>query len=317
MKALSIDLGGTHATCAVIQDKQIVASEVVDSDSGRGLGSVLPQFADTLRKLAKQTDMPLSQFAGVALSFCGMVNTKETRVTSTNQKYDDATAIDFCAWSQREFGLNFRIENDARMALLGEWYAGGAQGFDNVVMFTLGTGIGGAAMIEGRLLRGKHHQAGCLGGHFPALFNGRKCTCGAIGCAEAEAAGWSLPFVCRETPGFESSQLSKEPSLNFECVFRLAKAGDSVALAVRDRCIRVWSANTVAAIHAFDPEVVVYGGGVMRSADVILPAIQAYVNEHAWTPWGKVQVHAAQLGNNAGLLGAIPLLSEGHAVGVA
>jgi len=317
MKALSIDLGGTHATCAVIQDSQIVASEVVDTDSAHGLQSVLPFFATTLCKLAANSGIHLSEFSGVALSFCGMVNTKETRVTSTNQKYDDATSIDLNAWSQSAFGLKLRIENDARMALLGEWYAGGAQGFDNVVMFTLGTGIGGAAMIEGRLLRGKHHQAGCLGGHFPALYNGRKCTCGAIGCAEAEAAGWSLPFVVKETPGYESSLLAKEPSINFENVFRHAAAGDPVALAVRDRCIRIWSVNTVAAIHAFDPEVVVYGGGVMRSADIIVPAIQSYVSEHAWTPWGKVQVRAAKLGNNAGLLGAVPLLSEGHAVGVA
>lgn len=317
MKALSIDLGGTHATCAVIDDREILDFEVVDTNAARGLASVLPVFAATLRKLASKSGTPLSDFSGVGFSFCGIVNTAESRVTSTNQKYDDATGIDLAAWAQGEFGLKLRIENDARMALLGEWYAGGAKGYGSVVMFTLGTGIGGAAMIDGKLLRGKHHQAGNLGGHFPALYNGRKCTCGAIGCAEAEAAGWSIPFVAKETPGYESSGLAKEPSINFECVFRLAAAGDPVALAVRDRCIRIWSVNTVAAIHAFDPEIVIYGGGVMRSADVIIPAIQQYVSDHAWTPWGKVQVRAAQLGNNAGLLGAVPLLAEGHAVGVA
>jgi glucokinase len=317
MKALSIDLGGTHATCAIINDRQVLSTEVVYTNSAHGLNSVLPLFANTLRNLAKRTGLSLTEFAGVAFSFCGMVNTAESRVTSTNQKYDDATSINLSEWAKREFGLPLRIENDARMALLGEWYAGGAQGFDNVVMFTLGTGIGGAAMIEGRLLRGKHHQAGCLGGHFPALFNGRKCTCGAIGCAEAEAAGWSLPLVCKETPGFEKSALASEETLGFKQLFNHAAKGDAVAIVVRDRCIRIWSVNTVAAIHAFDPEVVVYGGGVMKSGDIIIPAIQAYVNEHAWTPWGKVQVRAATLGNNAGLLGAVPLLSEGRAVGVA
>ena len=71
---------------------------------------------------------------------------------------------------------------------------GAARGCDNVVMITLGTGIGGAAMIEGKLLRGKHAQAGCLGGHLPAKVGGRACTCGAIGCLEAEASGWALPL---------------------------------------------------------------------------------------------------------------------------
>ncbi len=78
------------------------------------------------------------------------------------------------------------------MALLGERYAGAGRGFDDIVMTTLGTGIGGAAMIGGKLLRGKHAQAGCLGGHIPVKFGGRQCTCGAIGCAEAEASGWSF-----------------------------------------------------------------------------------------------------------------------------
>lgn len=317
MKAFSIDLGGSHATCAIIDDRTIVSAEVVSTDAAQGLQSVLPLFADTLRTLARRNNLPLADLGGVALGFCGMVNTAEGRVTSTNQKYDDATRIDLPAWAKGEFGLPFRIENDARMALLGEWYAGGAHGFNDVVMFTLGTGIGGAAMIEGRLLRGKHHQAGCLGGHFPALFNGRKCTCGAIGCAEAEAGGWSIPLVCQETPGFESSALAQEKTIDFENLFRHAAAGDTVATAVRDRCIRIWSVNTVAAIYAFDPEIVIYGGGVMRSGAIIIPAIQSYVHDHAWTPWGKVQVRAAQLGNNAGLLGAVPLLTEGRAVGVA
>ncbi len=310
MKALAVDLGGGHATCAVVHDRTILMAEDFKVEASGGIRSVLPTVADMLRKLADRAAVPLSDCGGVAFSFCGMVNSRESRIISTNQKYDDAPGIDLCAWSQRELGLPLSIENDARMALLGEWYAGAAVGISDVVMFTLGTGIGGAAMVQGSLLRGKHHQAGCLGGHSPVLFSGRKCTCGAVGCAEAEAAGWSLPLVCREWPGFHQSALAKEDCIDFELLFKWAKAGDSVAQAVRDRCLQVWAVNTVAAIHAFDPEVVVYGGGVMRSAEAILPFIQSYVDQHAWTPWGKVQVRLAQLGNNAALLAAVPLLLE-------
>jgi len=74
------------------------------------------------------------------------------------------------------------------MALLGERHAGAAAGCDDVVMVTLGTGVGGAAMIGGRLLRGRHFQAGCLGGHLPVRFDGRRCICGAVGCVETEAS---------------------------------------------------------------------------------------------------------------------------------
>src|SRR5258706_6097009 len=135
-------------------------------------------------------------------------------------------------WSRQDFGLPLRIENDARMALLGERYAGAARGFDDVVMTTLGTGIGGAAMIGGTLIRGKHAQAGCLGGHLPVLFNGRTCTCGNIGCPEAEAAGWSIPAVSSDWPGYADSDLGKGELGNFEKRFRYAAEEDAVATAL-------------------------------------------------------------------------------------
>src|SRR5207249_10526624 len=85
---------------------------------------------------------------------------------------------------------------------------------------------------------------------------------------------------------------------------------DAVALAVRDRCLGVWCAAAIALVHAYDPEIIVLGGGVMKSALSIIPILQSHVEKYAWTPWGKVQVRAAELGNNAALLGAVPLLSE-------
>ena len=310
MKALAIDLGGTHATCAVLDDHSILAEQVVSTDGTQGLRPVLPMFARTFRQLLQTTGVAAEDCAGIAFSFCGLADTRIGRIVSTNQKYDDAVGIDFMDWSRQEFGLLLRIENDARMALLGEQYAGAARGYTDVVMTTLGTGIGGAAMIGGTLIRGKHAQAGCLGGHLPVLFNGRTCICGNIGCPEAEAAGWSLPLVARDWPGYADSALGKDEPVNFEKLFRYAAKRDPVATALRDRCLQIWAASTTGLIHAYDPEIVVYGGGVMKSADIILPFVQAYVEKHAWTPWGKVKVKAAELGNNAGLLGAIPLLME-------
>jgi glucokinase len=165
-------------------------------------------------------------------------------------------------------------------------------------------------MIEGKLLRGKHSQAGCLGGHIPVLFTGRACNCGAVGCAEAEAAGWSLPLVVKDWPGLSQSTLSKYPDVGFKELFDEAVCGDRIAVAIRDRCLNVWAATAVGLVHAYDPEIIVIGGGIMKSADAIIPYVESYVQKHSWTPWGKVQVRAAELGNNAALLGAVPLLSE-------
>ena len=88
-----------------------------------------------------------------------------------------------------------------------------------------------------------------------------------------------------------------------------------MAIAVREHCLRVWSANAVALIHAYDPTMLVYGGGVMKSASSILPAIQDYVARYAWTPWGTVQIKGAELGDDAGIMGAVPLFDDAPPLG--
>ena len=310
MKALAIDLGGTHATCGLLDDRVIVAHETIDTDRARSLGAMLPVFADSFRGLLKEAILDFEDCAGVAIGFAGLVDSRQGRVVSTNQKYEDATKIDLPRWSRETFNLPLRIENDARLALLGEAYGGAARGLQDVVMMTLGTGIGGVAMIEGKLLRGKHSQAGCLGGHLPVRYDGRPCSCGAIGCAESEASGWALPFLLKDWPGISESSLSKYPEIGFKEIFAEAAHGDRAAAGIRDHCLRIWAVDAVGLVHAYDPEMIVIGGGVMKSADVIIPYVESYVQKYAWTPWGKVKVRAASLGNNAALIGAIPLLSE-------
>ena len=310
MKALAVDLGGTHAGCGVVEDSRILAHESVDTARAKSLAVFLPKISEVLRSLIKQTGLALQDLSGVAIGMPCIVDSRAMRALATHGKYDDAKEIDLCAWSRDEFGLPLRLENDARMALLGECFGGAAKGYSDVIMMTLGTGIGGVVMMERKLIRGRHFQAGCLGGHLPVLFNGRPCTCGNVGCAEAEASGDSLTVIVNAWPGVSESSLSKYSALGFKELFLEASAGDCVAIEVRDRCLKIWAADAVAMVHAYDPEILVIGGGVMKSADLILPTIEAHVHRYAWTPWGKVQVRAAELGNNAALLGAVPLLSE-------
>ncbi len=239
-----------------------------------------------------------------------IVDTRTNRVLSALKKYEDATDIDLSGWCRDRLGLDLRIENDARMALLGEQYAGAGHGEEDLVMMTLGTGIGTAALVHGRLLRGTHFHAACLGGHFTVNIDGRLCQCGNVGCAESEASGWALPLIAAGWPGLESSSLARIPAIGFFDLFTHAHAGDSVAIQMRDHCLNIWGAAAVSLIHAYDPSALILGGGVMGSAEQIVPAIQAYVDRHVWSSWGKPQVRAAELGNTAALLGAIPLLTE-------
>jgi glucokinase len=177
-------------------------------------------------------------------------------------------------------------------------------------MVTLGTGIGGAAMVEGKLLRGRHFQAGCLGGHFTINLDGKPCNCGNVGCVEAEASSWSIPERARSDPGFSSSLLASAEVIDYMTLFSLARERDPLAERLVRHSINAWSSGIVNMIHAFDPERVIIGGGIMRSSDQILPHIAEYVKRHAWTPWGTVQIAAAQDMDNAALLGIGYLLQQ-------
>ncbi len=307
MKVVAADVGGTHVSCAAVDDGRLLEVCSVEADSHGRLATLLPTLSRTVRELRSRHG---DNFEGIGFGFCGLVDHHAGRVVSTNHKYSDAAEIDLLSWARQEFGLRLALENDARLALLGERHSGAARNSNDVVMMTLGTGIGTAAVMGGCLIRGKHFQAGCLGGHFTIVAGGRLCSCGARGCFEAEASTYALPDVCRSWDGFEASALADEETLDFATLFRCADLGDVVACQIRSRCIEIWAACALSLVHAYDPELLIVGGGVMRSSYPILAAIQQHVDSYAWTPWGKVRVAAASLGSNAALLGAVPLLEE-------
>ena len=311
MRALSIDLGGTHIGCAVVEETRVLAYSSVPISNIHSLATALPEIEKTLHQLLLEVNVKSNKCAGIVMGFPGIVDTCSGAILSTLEKYDDAPRLNLAARFQRSFGLPFRIENDARLALLGEHYAGVGQRFANVVMMILGTGIGTAAMIKGQVLRGVHGQAGILGGHFQLTPGGRQCVCGNLGCAESEASGWSMPLIAKAWTGFSASSLASRRKIDFGSLFAAASRGDAVAQAIRDHCFQVWARNAVALIHAYDPEMVVVAGGILQSnREQTVSFIQKYVAKHAWTSWGKVPVRATQCGVQAVLLGAIPLIRE-------
>lgn len=298
----AVELGGTHATVALVGKNGLHAKETFALPSTEKLEPLLRLIEEKFASLRGNAEV-----VGLALGFCGLVDATNHCVTSTNGKYEDAVAIDLQAWSQQQLGLPLRLENDVRMALLGEAVAGAAQNESDVVLLTLGTGIGSAVMMNGQLLRGKHGQAGNLCGHIAVGHQGRLCNCGGVGCAESEASGWGLPAMSRDWPGFATSELAKD-TVNFKRLFELAASGEQVSLEIRNRCLAIWADTAVAAVHSFDPELVLLGGGVMRSGDIILKTITERLKQ-AWTPWGHVRVAATELGEDAALYGALHMFA--------
>ncbi|MDR3688149.1 MAG: ROK family protein [Fimbriimonas sp.] len=296
MAVLAIDLGGTRIKLGVVQDGQILARTILDARSQEGLEAHLPMITEQLKEIAP------AQAEGIGMAFPSLVDSRTGKVTRDSGKYRDSLDLDLNAWIEREFAIPFAIENDARLATIGEWRFGAGRGFENVVMITLGTGIGTSAVIGGRVLRGPHGQAGCLGGHTIANVGGHRCPCGAIGCAEAEASTSNLDLLAHEDPGFRTSALHRESRLDYAAVFRAARQGDTCAMRLRDRSLDVWASVGISLVHAYDPEILIYGGGIMAAGEEVLGPVRERVLRDAWMPWGTLSVVPSQLGDDAALL---------------
>jgi glucokinase len=307
---LACDLGGTRIKIGIVRGGRLLAKTVEPANSKNGLEPQLPVLKAAWLSLLEELDLRLDDCTGATVAFPSLIDTKTGRILAEYGKYADAMDIDLRAWSQAELGLPMAIENDARMAMIGEWRAGAGRGVDNLVMMTIGTGLGTSAVIDGRVLRGTHGQAGVLGGHLTVRYSGRLCSCGNIGCAEAEASTAYLADLATARPDFATSGLAHEPVLDFAAVFRHAADGDPCAVALRDHSLLVWSSLAVNLIHAYDPELLILGGGVMASADEILPAVRQHVARHAHTPWGKVRVVASQLGDSAAMVAGEWLINK-------
>ncbi len=302
--SVAIDLGGTIVKIGLLKEGQLIDRKEVVAQSASGLKSQLPELEQVIDQIMLVNHLQKEAVLGIGFSFAGLVDSIENRILSTNQKYDDGPDTDLVGWAREKWNWPLFAMNDARMALLGEWQHGAGQGCTELVAITLGTGIGSAVLIGGELLIGKHFQAGNLGGHFVVNHKGTTCTCGNIGCVEAEASTWRLPTLLKEHPAFDQSAIRNEEVLDFRALFHHAGNNDRVAKEVLDHCLSAWAAGIITMIHAFDPERIILSGGIMKSSSVILPALQEKVNQLAWTPWGKVKLVEAKFPDSAALYGA-------------
>ncbi|KXH84533.1 ROK family protein [Chryseobacterium kwangjuense] len=307
---IAIDMGGTRIKIGIVKDKVILASASIDADSGNGLRNRLPYIEKMVKDLINGQKLSSEDIAGLGIASPGIIDTNEKKILSIDKKFGDAPEIDLEEWCRQAFGLSFCIENDARAALLGEWKYGKAKNYDNAVLMTLGTGVGSAAVMEGHLLRGKHFTAGILGGHFVINYKGEICNCGNKGCVETEASTWKLPSIAKKNNSFSDSQIANLATIDYELIFKLAGEGDFAAMEIREQSLQAWSACAINLIHAYDPEILVLTGGIMASSSYIIPYIRQQVENHAWTPWGKVKIEEAEFPASAALYGMAYLVNS-------
>jgi glucokinase len=293
---LGIDIGGSRIRAAVVSPEgglltraegvtparasgdavvEAVAQVVAQAMQGHAVGSLLGAGVGA--------PGPLDALQGLALS------------TPTIDGFRDFPLRDRIAGA---IGLRTLLDHDGHAAAFGEWQFGAGWGHHNMVYVTVSTGIGGGAIVDGRLQRGRRGMAAHVG-HMTLLPDGPVCNCGNPGCWEALAAGPALTAAARRA-GFADG----------EAVFAAARAGDPGAMAVAAAEARWLGIGIVSLLHVYSPDIVVLGGGVMNGLDVLHPAMSSEIAARAMPPFRDTRVVRASLLDNAGLIGAAALARD-------
>jgi len=307
---LAADFGGTTIKLGIVRDGGIVARTKLDAFADRPMAERLEAVARAWEALLSEAGCTLQDCVGVGLALPFLADPTGARVLGEFGKFPGAVEIDFEAWSRERLGLPMALENDLRVALLGEWAFGAGRGKSDVVMLALGTGIGCAAVSGNRLFRGANNRAATLLGHSSIAYDGLVGRCGNIGCAEDFASTATLADLARARSDFHGSALARADKIDYEAIFTLAGQGDRCSEALLKQSLKVWAVVVLNAVIAYDPELVVLGGGVLRSREIVLPAMQHHISRHMPAMPLQTPIVAAALGDDAALLGCEALLRQ-------
>jgi len=296
-RAIGIDIGGTKmAVAAVDATGGFCARVTLPTEAELGFARAVERLAGAIETVCQQAGWSPAGLGGIGIGCAGPVDPARGWI---NNPYTLAgwDRCDIVTPLRARFGVPVRLENDADAAALGECFAGAGRGFDPVVMLTLGTGVGGAAIVRGEIYRGAGGEHPELG-HLLVAGEGPECYCGARGCLESLASGTALGAAGR-TQGYAEAR----------AVFAAARAGEPAARAIVDRAREALAAAAWTIFHTFLPRRLILGGSIGDAHfDVFAAAIRDRLARATQFTVGGVEVVPAALGNDAGVLGAAALV---------
>ena len=291
---LSIDIGGTAVKMGLVDHEGAIharheASVCFDHYQTPILTTVI---REAQAFLARED----AQIEGIGVSATGQVDDSAGAVIGTNGKIPNYEGAQIKRDMEAAFGVPVFALNDANAAALGECFAGRAKGVQNVLMVTLGTGVGGGIVLGGKIFGGTRGIAGELG-HFTLYQDGPRCPCGKRGCFESYAATTALVRRAKEATG--------EADMNGRIVFSRAADGDQAMLAVLSAWIDDIAAGISGLVHIFNPQMVLIGGGVSAQEALLIAPLRERVLRSVMPRFAEcLQLEAATLGNDAGMIGA-------------
>ena len=310
LPVLAVDLGGTKIIAAIISDKgQVTAREYYLTLAEEGPQPVIDRVLSAIDHILGLVNLDSSKLHSISLAAAGAIDIDKGLVTlSPNLPgWHNIPLRDIVKEKHR---VDTFLINDASAAALGEHHFGVGRGVNNLVLLTLGTGIGGGIIINGELYSGPRGSAGEIG-HATIDVNGPRCSCGNVGCLEMLASGTAIAqeAVRRISQG-EMSSLTKivdgkAGNITAREVSLAAQNGDSLALEVISKAATYLGVAMVNLVNIFNPEMIIIGGGMAQMGDLLLDTARQVVKERAFPLSAQaVRIVTAQLGDNAGVLGA-------------
>lgn len=304
---ITLDIGGTNIRCALFltgQDEPIDNKKI---DTMAQDQTPIMRVESVLREI-----WPVDhEIKGICAAVPGSVNVK-TGTVLLAPNIAGWKNMQFAGILKNEFNVPVFVNNDARLAAIGEWKRGAGQGHENLLYFTISTGLGGGAIVHNRVLEGDLGIA-TESGHITINDNGPLCGCGKIGHLEAFSAGTGIEnFVREQLAAGVDSILKSHVNIRALEIAEAARDGDALAIAAYKRAGYFLGVGVANYLHIFNPSCVIFGGGVSLSSDVWMAEFSKSLEAHVLNPMylDHLEIKMAELGDNVGLIGAYEYLKE-------
>ena len=322
MYHIGVDLGGTNIAAGIVDDKgNLIIRRSTKTRRHRSFEEIMADLLALCDEIMSRANIDVSQVTSIGIGTPGNVDPNANRVVFGNN-IPSFTGADFDEVVKAHYpNMELYLENDANVAALAEVECGAATGKKNVLMVTLGTGVGGGIIINGKIYQGFNGAGGEIG-HIVLERGGVPCSCGRRGCWEQYA---SVTALVRET----AEELEKYPdSMIHEMIgkdkskisgltsFDAMRCGDACGKAIVDKYIEYIGMGVVDMINILQPEMVVIGGGISKEGDYIIKPLREYVKKNVYTnslpDFPQAEIVAAQMGNDAGIIGAALLYKRNN-----
>ncbi len=305
---IGIDLGGTNIAVGLVDDSgKLIKTDSTPTLSSRSFEEITADMIKVSEKVVKDAGFTMNDIKGIGIGCPSAVdnNTGEVVYTANIPSFRN---IPLVKEIQKYYKIPVILENDANAAAYGE-YAVNGENSSVFVAVTLGTGIGGGIILDGKIFRGSN-GAGTEIGHIPLVFNGIECNCGRKGCWEAYASVTALVnqtkvAIAKHPESLMKTIADERGTVNGRTAFDAAKKGDRIAQSVVDKYIEYVADGLVGIINIFQPEKVVISGGISKEGDFLIKPIIDYVRKYDFNKFfTPVKIEQATLLNDAGIIGA-------------